>query len=534
VRRAPAVVALAVVDLALLTACTGSPDPTGPEVVSISIGEPAAPLVPGDTTEDAGGQVVGALWTGLVEYAPDGGVRYTGVAESVESPDNTTWTIRLRDGWTFHDGSPVTASSYVDAWNTTAYGPNGMSGSSALADVVGYPDLQAADGAGPAATRMSGLRVLDDLTFTVTLTAPFAQFPATLGQGVLLPLPEAYARDPEGFGRRPVGNGPFRAEEDLVPGRGITVRRYEDYAGPRPASVDAVEFRVYADEDTAYTELLAGDLDVLPGASPDVVGEAERDGAARVVDSPSASLTYLVLPLYDERWADPRVRRALSMAVDRAAITETVLEGTRRPADALVAPGTPGHREGACGYCVLDVERADALLDEAGFDRGRPVELWFNAGSGNEAWVEAVGNQLRANLGVDFVLRGTLAPAEYIGLVGEQGMTGPFRFGWAADYPSPRSFLEPLYSSRARPPAGANASWYGNEVVDALLARADAAPTDEEALAGYAAAEDLVLEDMPVVPLFVDVVQTVHSDDVEGVVVEPHGGVDAAALTRAG
>ncbi|SFT35701.1 extracellular solute-binding protein, family 5 Middle [Geodermatophilus amargosae] len=159
--RSPVLVALAVVDLALLPACGGSPpDGTGPEAVSIAIGEPAAPLVPGDTMDDAGLQVLDSLWTGLVEYAPDGRVRYTGVAESVESTDNSTWTIRLREGWTFHDGSAVTASSYVDAWNATAYGPNGMTGSYALADVAGYTDLQPPDGGGePAATELSGLRV---------------------------------------------------------------------------------------------------------------------------------------------------------------------------------------------------------------------------------------------------------------------------------------------------------------------------------------------------------------------------------------
>ncbi|SFT35716.1 extracellular solute-binding protein, family 5 Middle [Geodermatophilus amargosae] len=368
----------------------------------------------------------------------------------------------------------------------------------------------------------------------MTLTAPFAQLPVTRGQRVLLPLPEAYSADPEAFGRRPVGNGPFRAEADHVPGQGITLRRYDDYAGPRPAAVEAIEYRVYLDEDTAYTELLSGDLDVLPGASPDVVARAERDVAGRVVDTPTAGLTYLALPLYDARWADPRVRRGLSMAIDRAAITETVLAGTRRPADSLIAPGLLGHRDGACGYCVLDVDRANALLDRAGFDRSRPVELWFNAGSGNEAWVEAVRNQLRANLGVDYVLHGALAPAEYLGLIAEQGMTGPFRHGWAPDTPSPRSALEPLFSTLALPPAGANASSYSDPAFDALLARADAAPTEEEALAAYAMAEDVVLADMPVIPLFVDVTQTIHSADVEDVVVEAFGGVDAAALREAG
>ena len=70
-------------------------------------------------------------------------------------------------------------------------------------------------------------------------------------------------------------------------------------------------------------------------------------------------------------------------------------------------PVVDGHRDDACDYCALDVDRANELLDAAGFDRTQPIELWFNAGAGNEAWVEAIGNQLRTNLGVEFVLRAT-------------------------------------------------------------------------------------------------------------------------------
>ena len=107
------------------------------------IGEPENPLVPGNTTEDQGNQVVSSLWTGLVQYDEKGGVAYTGVADSITSDDSTTWTVTLKDGWTFHDGTPVTADSFVDAWNYTAYSPNAQAASYFFANVVGFDDLQA-------------------------------------------------------------------------------------------------------------------------------------------------------------------------------------------------------------------------------------------------------------------------------------------------------------------------------------------------------------------------------------------------------
>ena len=537
-RRSAGLVALATAGL-LLTACGGSPTAAGPapEAVSIAIGEPESPLVPGNTVEEYGAQVLESLWTGLVEYAADGSAEYTGVAESIASADNTTWTVRLHDGWTFHDGSPVTSSSFVDAWNATAYSPNAMAGSYFFANVVGYDDLQGPVGEDgeptgePVATEMSGLRIVDDRTFTVTLTAPFAQFPVTVGYSPFLPLPEAYFDDPEGFGVRPIGNGPFRAEEDYAPGEGITLARYDDYAGPQPASVDAIDYRVYTDTATAYTDALAGELDLVPNVPAAAAGTAEEDFTGRYVESEASGFTFLALPLYDERYADRRVRQALSMAIDRQTIVHALFTGTRRPADSLVAPIVPGHRKGACGYCVLDANRANALLDEAGFDRGQPIELWFNAGAGNDAWMEALGNQLRTNLGVEFVLRGDLAPAEYGPLMDEQGMTGPFRMGWAMDYPSPQSYLEPLYSTQAQPPAGSNVSFYSNPDFDALVAEGNAAPTDEQAIAAYNRAEDVLLEDMPVIPLFFQVTQTVYSAGVADVVVDVFGRVDTTALT---
>lgn len=526
------------VGLALLAGCGTTPGGgTGADrPVSLAIGEPSAPLVPGGTVEEYGTQVVEALWTGLVEYTADGEVSWTGVAESVESDDRVTWTVRLRDGWTFHDGTPVTATSFVDAWNHTAYSPNASAGSYFLAGIEGYDDLQApVDDAGepagePAATAMSGLEVVDDTTFSVTLTAPFAQFPLTLGYNPFLPLPESFFADPETFGRRPVGNGPFRADGEFVPGEGMTVRAYDGYAGEQAASVDAVEFRVYGDLGTAYTDALAGAVDVVPRVPADASATAEQEFAGRYVESPSAGFTYLGLPLYEERYADPRVRQALSLAVDREAIAEEIFAGSRRPADSLVPPVVDGHRDGACGFCELDVDRANALLDAAGFDRGTPIELWFNAGGGNEAWMEAVGNQLRAHLGVEFVLRGDLAPPEYGPLLGSRGMTGPFRMGWSMDYPSPQNFLEPIHSAEA----GANFSGYRSPAFDALVAQGNAAATNEQALGFYQRAEDVVLADLPVIPLFFDVTQSVHSAAVGEVTVDVFGRVDTAALTRAG
>jgi ABC-type transport system substrate-binding protein len=209
-KRSGALVAGGVAAAMLLSACGGSDEgSTGGEggsaatggTYSIYVGEPENPLIPGNTTESEGHQVISALWTGLVEYAADGAVEYTGVAESIESEDNQTWTVTLKDGWTFHDGTPVTAQSFVDAWNYTAYSPNANGASYFMANIEGYGDLQAptdeATGeptGDPAAEEMSGLEVVSDTEFTVTLSTPFAQFPVTVGYNAFYRCPRPSSR----------------------------------------------------------------------------------------------------------------------------------------------------------------------------------------------------------------------------------------------------------------------------------------------------------------------------------------------------
>jgi ABC-type transport system substrate-binding protein len=499
------------------------------------IGEPENPLVPSNTTETEGGQVVDAIWTGLVGYdAETSELTYDGVAESIESEDSTTWTIKLKEGWTFHDGTPVTSDSFIKAWNFGANSTNAQGSSYFFANVEGYDQLQAAEGAAaPAATEMSGLKKVSDTEFTVTLTTPFRQYPVTLGYSAFYPLPEAFfaAGGSEALGKKPIGNGPFKADEEFVPGQGITLTRYEDYAGEDKAKADAVEMRVYTDINTAYTDLQGGNLDIVDTVPDDAVTTYEDEFGDRAITRESSSFTYLGFPTYDPRFSDKRVRQAFSMAIDREGITQAIFNGTRAPAYSAISPVVDGYREGACEFCQLDADAANALLDEAGFDRSQPIELWFNAGAGHDAWVQAVGNQWRDNLGVDYTLRGDLDFAEYLPLLDEQGVTGPFRLGWSMDYPSPQNYLEPLYSTAALPPNGSNATFYQNPEFDELISQGNQASSNEEAIEFYNQAEDLLLEDMPIAPMFFDLEQSAHSENVSNVVIDVFGDIDVAAVT---
>jgi ABC-type oligopeptide transport system substrate-binding subunit len=547
-KRSAALIGAGIAGAMVLSACggeeasdepgTGSEEAASGGTYTLAVNNPENPLVPGNTTESEGAQITKALWTGLVEYAEDGEVEYTGVAESIESEDNTNWTITLKDGWTFHDGTPVTAQSFVDAWNYTAYSPNANGGSYFFLNVEGYDDLQApTDDEGnptgdPAAQEMSGLSAPDEKTIEVTLSAPFAQYPVTVGYTAFYPLSEAFLEDPEaGKTAAPIGNGPFKADGPFEEDQGITLSRYEDYAGENKAKADTLEIKIYSDVNTSYTDVQGGNLDVVKDIPPDAITTAPDEFGDRFIERPSSSFQYIGFPTYDPRYEDKRVRQAISMAIDREAITTAIFNGTVTPADDAIAPVVDGYREGACKYCEYDPEAAKALLAETDFDTSEPVEIWFNAGAGHDAWVEAVGNQLRENLGIEYELRGDLDFAEYLPLGDEKGFTGPFRLAWAMDYPSPQNYLEPLYSTGALPPNGSNSAFYSNPEFDELVSQGNQASTNEEAIEFYQQADDVLLEDMPIAPMYFGVEQIVHSENVSDVAIDVFGQIDVANVT---
>ena len=495
---------------------------------SLYIGQPENPLIPSNTSETEGGQVVDALFTGLVQYDADTTEQTEGVAESIESEDSQTWTITLKDGWTFHDGTPVTSDSFINAWNFAANSTNAQGGSYFFANIEGYDQLQAAEGAAaPAATEMSGLEKVSDTEFTVTLSKPFRQYPITLGYTAFSPLPESFFGDAaaqEAFGKKPIGNGPFKVDGEFVEGQGVTMSRFEEYAGEDKAKADTVEFRVYTDIATAYTDVQAGNLD-FSDVPPDAIASFQDEFGDRAIERDTSTFQYLGFPTYDPRFADKKVRQAFSMAIDREGIAQAIFNGTRTPAKSVISPVVDGSREDACTYCEYKPDEAKALLEETGFDTSQPVDLWFNAGGGHDEWVQAVGNNLRDNLGIQYKLQGGLQFAEYLPKGDAKGFTGPFRLGWAMDYPSPQNYLEPLYSTASLPPNGSNSAFYSNEEFDSLVEEGNAAESNEEAIEQYQAAEDVLLEDMPIMPMFFVKAQFVHSDKIDNVKVDAFSNI---------
>ena len=507
----------ALVVAALAVACSGEAGDASDASVSINLEARPASLAPAASGDHATGTVLRQLFAGLVEYDATTGEPELLVAESVESDDNVTWTIELRDGWTFHDGSDVTAASFADAWSVSATSPQHAA---LFEHVVGFGEIAMGE-----ADELAGVTVVDELTLEVELARPFGPFPTALGHVAFSPLPEAYFEDPEAFGEAPVGNGRYRFQADASDDERIVLERYDDYAGPIVGTPASIVFEVIENLSTAYLEAQEGNLDILFQVPGDREATAEDDFDGRVERSPISQLTFLGYPLYDERFDDPDLRRALSLAIDRQEIIDSLFDGAGEPATAIVPPVLDAHREGACDACEFDPDAARDLYDAAGGIDG-PVTLYYFPGGDNEEWVTAVANQWVEHLGVT-IDDGSFEAvgSDFFELASGQQLTGPFQLGWALEYLSPQYALE-LYTSQS----GFNFFGYASDAFDEAYADA-VATTGDEAEEGYLAAEDILLEDLPLIPMWYSQRTIVWGEGVQGVVMDPMGYVRVELVT---
>lgn len=369
-------------------------------------------LRPADTREVCGGRLVNQIWSGLTVADPETGEPEMQVAESIDTEDSITWEVTLNDGWTFHDGSPVTADSFVDAWNFAANPDNGLRGQGFYSQISGFSEM------GGDVTELEGLEVTDDLNLTITLNEPFSPFLTKLSDSAFFPMPESFFEDPDGFGDDVIGNGRFQVETLDVEGDTV-LTRYEDWNGDEPASLDQVTYRFYQDVQTAYLDVQGGNLDVQDSIPPTELTTVDDTFGDRVSRTPSSSFTYLGFPMYQPEFGDNlELRQALSLAIDRQQIIDVIFDGAFEPATAVIPPVLEAHRPDACDVCEFDAERAQQLFEEAGGYDGT-MTLYFNADAGHEDWVEAVANQWRDVLGIEDFEFESLDFAQYLDILAD-------------------------------------------------------------------------------------------------------------------
>ncbi|GGK63064.1 peptide ABC transporter substrate-binding protein [Sphaerisporangium melleum] len=478
--------------------------------IAVAICPPGRLLEPAEQGAECGSEAVSAMFTGLVEYIPGTAATRLAVASSITTKDNKVFTVRLKKGWRFHDGSEVKARNFVRAWNHAVSGD--QDGSGYFTRIAGYDKVTASRG-------LAGLKVLGDHAFTITLARPYGGFVSLLTNSAFAPLPDMFFKDRAAYRRKPVGDGPFRFVSRS--GDQITVERFDGYGGAAKPQVAKIVYRSFDVWDDAYKALVRGEIDFLP----DLPRTTGLNG--RVLERPYPGVHMLSMPMAHRKVAgNADFRRAISMAIPRDEVVKP-FQGARVPADSFIPPPTPGRAAGACGKaCRYDPAAARAALAKAqaaGFTPPKEFALYYNEDGGHGDWVKlvakAVTKTFRGKLKV--VPKGKATFGALLELMADGSPKGMSRWAWVEDGLHLADVL-----STYRTGSEYNYGEYSNRRFDALLDAADRTTSKTKAASLYRRAEKVLAADMPAIPLFFYRSKVGYSENVSNVQLTPYGLLD--------
>jgi oligopeptide transport system substrate-binding protein len=471
----------------------------------LGIVEPTA-IDPYNSQESEGILVTKYLFTGLVQTDPDGKI-IPGVADKWDHNDDCTeWTFNLKTGTKFHNGETVDAESFKRGWERVAAKSSASQVSYHLAGIKGFDEMQA----GTAKT-LSGVDASDPATLKVSLSEPNCEFYMRTFHTVFSPVPKV-AGDPnknKAYVDAPIGNGPFMMDGTWRHDVGVKLKRFADYSVGDPAYLEHVEISITSNGDDEYAGYQNGSFDWARMPNP-VLSQARSKYLPKHqwITKNTNGMNYL-LPMLKQKPLDSvDARKAISYAIDRDAIINSVFQGSQIPATSFIPPVFKGWQPGICDACKFDLKKAKALAKKAGLTPGTALNMQFNSGANHDEWFAAVKDQLQTNLGLKVNM--TSVPFDDM-LENERQpkATGLFRSAWGADYPTMENYLTPLLATSAIQAdakgvaAGDNKGRYSNSEFDDLLKQAKANPDENERIKLYNKAERIAIhDDMAEIPLW--------------------------------
>ena len=477
------------------TATAPASEPTAGGVFRRQWADPPT-LDPHLTTDTTSSFVVVELFSGLVtlntdlELVPD-------IAERWEiSSDGLQYTFYLRPNAKFHDGKPVTAQDFK--WSIErAAAPETASpvADTYLNDIVGALDYIKGD-----ATEISGIRVVDDTTLSITVDQPKAYFLAKLTYPTAFVVDRANVEaGGRGWTDNPNGTGPFRLKEYKI-GERIVLERNEHFYR-EPAKVDTILLNLAGGQSMAMYE--NDEIDITGVSLFDlerVLDPNEPLNKELVVAPPDFSISYIGFNTSMAPFDDPKFRQALNHAIDKELIATEVLSDLVVPAFGILPPGFPGYNENLVGL-RHDKELAQRLLNESNYAdaASRPRIVITVPGTGGTIGLdlEVVIEMWRQVLGVEVEIQ-QVEWATYLEDLNDAKFQAYAGLGWQADYPDPQDFLDILFHTDSALNHGA----YSNPELDTILERARTQQDPLERISEYRRAEEMIVEDGAWVPLW--------------------------------
>jgi oligopeptide transport system substrate-binding protein len=445
-------------------------------------------------------QVLRDLYEGLTVLGRDGAPVAGSATEWAVSADGRTYTFKLRPELRWSNGDPLVAADFV-AGMRRLVDPKTASQYAQVVDVI----VNAADIiAGKKPPESLGVSAPDAATVVVKLTSPAPYLPALLTHPSCAPIHQpSLATEGAQFTRpgKMVSNGAF-VLSDLLQGTHITLQRNPNYHDNAANKIDAVRYFTIPDENAELRAYRAGELHITSVVPRGQFDWIKQNLAAELHVSPQLNTYYYGFNLERAPFKDnPKLRRALSMAIDRERLASAVLRVGELPAYSWVPPGVPNYSAQTFDYAKMPhterVALAQRLYADAGYSAAKPLtfELRYNSGEVHNKLAVAIAGMWKEALGVKV----ELVAAEFKSLLEDVDRrdVDMFRLSWVGDYNDPYTFLQLLKSD-----FGINKTRYKSTDYDRLLTDA-AATTDLEARRSkLEAAERIMLADHPLLPIY--------------------------------
>lgn len=422
--------------------------------------------------------------------------------------DGTEYTFTLREGVSFHDGTPFNAQAVKFNFDRMLDENHPFHGTGPFPLSFFFSAVETTD-------------VVDDMTVKFTLNAPYAPFLSNLAYPTgLIVSPAAVEANGMDFGRNPVGTGPFKFAE-WRSNEAVVVERNDAYWGDA-AGTEAVVFRPITDANTRVAEMLAGGIDMMVEVPPTSLGQFQGDGFS-VAEQAGPHVWFLILNAKEGPFADVRVRQAANYAINKEAIVNDVLEGTATVAAGPTPPAFAWAYNEALDPYPYDPDKARALLAEAGAEG---AELTFYVTEGGSGMLDPVpmGTAIQADLQA-VGLNVTIETYEWNTFLGEvnpglEGKADMAEMAWMTNDPDTLPYLA-LRTEAWPDNGGFNSGYYSNPQVDELLEAARTATDQDERARLYREMQVIVQEDAPWVFVANWKQNAVTSDRVEGFGLEP-------------
>ena len=494
---------------------TGAPAGEADGTIIIGTTDTIASLDPADAYAIHDWELLKNINEGLLRWTPGELELTTGLATDMPevSEDGLVYTLTMREGVQFSDGTELTAEVYAEQLNRLlTIGPDCPNG---VANALATPFLESVE-------------AVDSSTIQFTLSRPVAYFPQLLATAAYLPAhPDTFpAEECVTFPEAPVhGTGPWYITE-YTQGEQTVLEPNPNYNGELTPQVDRIIIRYFSDPQTMALAVQNGDIDIAWRIlGPELVGELEGAEGLSVGAIDGGSIRYLILNYAIEPMDDINVRKAVAAAIDRDEIVDVVYGGQVEPLYSMVPPGFIGETQAFDDmYQSPDLDAARAFLAESGYDENNPVELelWYppeHYGASTADWMQLIEQQLEATGVIDV----TLQPQEWstyvTALTGGEAYAGGV-LGWFFDFPDSSNYLEPFVfngglGTMVTSPEGEPINDQAAQLVD-LLNEASV-ELHEDARAGlYEEIQELYADLVVTLPILFEVEHVVPRDGVSG------------------